>query len=221
MSAANPTQTQQLATQEVDAKEARRRMRELCFNVLLAAFFLQFAIRHAVYAMEVFRWSTALLMVKVMTDVIFYLIRRIPKDVSMSVYDWVIAIAGTYFVMFLLPVANANDSWIGQALQFTGWILQIVAMFSLNRSIGMVPANRGIQTNGLYGLVRHPLYFSYFIAFLGYLVNHFSIMNLAVYAVSVTLWVLRLLAEEKFLLQSEEYREYADKVRYRMIPKVF
>ena len=37
MSAANPTHTQQLATQEVDAKEARRRMKELCFNVLLAA----------------------------------------------------------------------------------------------------------------------------------------------------------------------------------------
>ena len=219
MVAANTTSQQ--ISQPVSDEEARRRTKEIFFNVVLALFFLQFAIRHAVYAMDVFRWSTMLLMVKVMTDVIFYLIRRVPKDVSMSLYDWMIAIAGTYFVMFLLPVENANDLWFGQVLQFTGWILQILAMFSLNRSIGMVAANRGVQTTGLYGLVRHPLYLSYFVAFLGYVLNHYSVMNLMVYAVAVGLWVLRLLAEEKFLMQSDEYRQYAQKVRWRMLPGVF
>ena len=85
----------------------------------------------------------------------------------------------------------------------------------------MVAANRGVKTTGLYALVRHPLYMSYFVAFFGYVLNHFSWMNLMVYAVAVGLWVLRLLAEEKFLMKSEDYRNYAQQVRWRMLPKVF
>lgn len=206
---------------EINTREARRRMKEIFFNVVLSLFFLQFAMRHASFAMQAFRISTVLLLLKVSTDVFFYLIRRIPKDVSLSLYDWVIAIAGTYFVMFLTPVRDANDIWIGQAMQMFGMLLQIFAMLSLNRSIGMVPANRGIQSTGLYRYIRHPLYLSYFVAFLGYVVNHFSWFNLFIYAVAVLLWLLRLFAEETFLMQSSDYRHYASKVRWRMLPKVF
>lgn len=204
----------------VDNAELIRRAREIVFNVLLSLFFFQFAVRHFGYAMEVLRLSTVLILFKVSTDVVFYLIRRVPKDVSMSLYDWVIAIAGTYFIMFLQPVPG-SDVLFGQVLQMVGLALQTMAMLSLNRSIGMVAANRGIQTNGLYRYVRHPLYLSYLVAFSGYVINQFSVYNVFIFATATALWILRLLAEEKFLMQSREYREYAEQVPYRIVPKVF
>ena len=211
----------QTAPPATDAKTVWRNLREVLCNVVLSLLFLQFAIGHGRSLMETMRLSTLLLLIKVSTDVVFYLIRRIPKDVSLAPYDWFIAIAGTYAIVFFRPFEQGHDLLIGQFLQFTGMGLQTVAMFSLNRSIGMVPANRGIQTGGLYRFVRHPLYLSYVIAFLGYVVNHPSAYNIGVYLAALLLWVLRLLAEERFLLRDSAYRDYAQNVRCRMLPGVF
>ena len=111
------TATATTPSQQLDTAEFQRRAKEIFFNVLLSLFFLQFAVKHAGYALETLRLSTILILMKVSTDVVFYLIRRVPKDVSMSLYDWVIAIAGTYFIMFLQPVHQGTDVWFGQALQ--------------------------------------------------------------------------------------------------------
>jgi protein-S-isoprenylcysteine O-methyltransferase Ste14 len=69
--------------------------------------------------------------------------------------------------------------------------------------------------------VRHPLYSSYVIAFLGYVVNHPSPYNMAVYVVAVALWVLRLRAEERFLLSDPAYCEFAGRVRWRLLPGLY
>jgi protein-S-isoprenylcysteine O-methyltransferase Ste14 len=205
----------------IESKLDWRQLREIALNVGLSVLFLKFAIDHVRSLMDGFRLSTLLLLIKVTTDVVFYLIRRIPKEFSLSLYDWLIGVAGTYSVVCFRPFANGHDVLIGQILQFGGIGLQVLAMFSLNRSIGMVPANRGVQTGGMYRFVRHPLYLSYVIAFLGYVINQPSMENILVYTAAVLLWVLRLLAEERFLLRDEAYRAYAEKVRSRIIPGVF
>lgn len=210
-----------IATRPLDSKSAWRNVREIAFNVILSLLFLQFAVGHARSLLETMRLSTLLVLIKVTTDVVFYLTRRIPKDVSVAPYDWFVGIAGTYAIVFFRPFEQGHDVWIGQFLQFGGIGLQIVAMLSLNRSIGMVPANRGIQTGGVYRLVRHPLYLSYIVAFLGYTINHPSAYNFGVYGAALLLWVLRLLAEERFLLRDQNYRAYAEQVRYRMLPGIF
>ena len=46
-----------------------------------------------------------------------------------------------------------------------GLLLVIAGKLSLGRSFGLMPANRGIVSTGLYRLVRHPIY-------LGYLITH-------------------------------------------------
>ena len=211
---------QALAPTNASNADSVRNGRELLTNFLLSALFFYLATQHVLTLFDGFRLSVLLYLIKVSTDVIFYLIRRIPKDVSVSLYDWVIALAGTFGVMFFRPVEGA-DSLFGQGLQFVGIGLQIFGMLSLNRSIGMVPANRGVQTNGLYRFVRHPLYFSYTIAFLGFVANHPSAFNVGVYVSVFCLWILRLLAEERFLMKDETYRTYAEKVRSRIIPGLF
>jgi protein-S-isoprenylcysteine O-methyltransferase Ste14 len=209
------------ASSPVETRVAWRGVREIACNVLLSLLFLQFAIGNVESLMEAVRLSTVLLLLKVSTDVVFYLIRKIPRDVSLSAYDWFIALAGTYAIVLFRPEEHGRDVLIGQALQFGGIALQIAAMLSLNRSIGMVPANRGVKTGGLYRYVRHPLYLSYVIAFLGFVINHPSPINIGVYAAAVLLWVLRLLAEERFLLRDPAYQAYAERVRSRLLPGVF
>lgn len=72
-----------------------------------------------------------------------------------------------------------------------------------------------------YRFVRHPMY-------AGYLAQHIAIallmpsaFNLAVYAISWWAQVLRLQAEERLLLEDPAYRDYAGKVRYRLLPGIF
>lgn len=194
---------------------------EIACNVALSLLFLQFAAEQGQALLHAFRLSTLLLLLKVSTDVVFYLIRRLPRDTSFSVYDWCVGLAGTYAIVLFRPGGNGHDLLVGQVLQLAGLALQVLAMLSLNRSIGMVPANRGIQTGGLYRLVRHPLYLSYVVAFFGYVLSQPSLYNVLVYSVAVVLWILRLVAEERFLLQDARYREYAERVRWRLIPGVY
>lgn len=194
--------------------------REMACNVVLSLLFLQFAVAHVNSLLAAVRLSTILVVAKVSLDVVFYLTRRIPKEVSGSVYDWFIAVLGTFAIVFFRPADN-SDMWLGYVLQFSGLALQSLAMLSLKRSIGIVPANRGIQTGGLYRFVRHPMYLSYVIAYLGYAINHPSAFNIGLYVFSVTLWVLRLLAEERFLMRDETYREFSQRTRFRLIPGVF
>ncbi|MFI4875613.1 MAG: methyltransferase family protein [Blastopirellula sp. JB062] len=203
---------------ETDLPKFKRLVWEMCTNVFLAAFFFRFAWIQGASFLVSYRLSTLLLLIKVSSDVFFYLVRRPPQKVSISPYDWAVALMGTYAVILFMPASQSHDSLIGQAMQFAGLGLQIFAMVSLNRSIGVVAANRGIQTGGMYRWVRHPLYLSYVVAFGGYLVNQFSYWNIAVYCAAVLLWLLRIMAEERLLMQDESYREYAERVRWKMIP---
>jgi protein-S-isoprenylcysteine O-methyltransferase Ste14 len=70
----------------------------------------------------------------------------------------------------------------------------------------------------MYQFVRHPLYFAYTVSFLGYLLNHFTQHNLVVYGVMIGMFILRIIAEERLLSRTPEYREYMQKVPFRLIP---
>lgn len=195
-------------------------IREMTCNVLLALIYLNFVGWYFADLQQSFRLSTLLVLIKVSTDVVFFLTRRITSDVSTSCYDWFVGVAGTYAVAFFRP-AETSQYWVGPLLQCVGLGLQVMAMLSLNRSIGIVAANRGIKTNGLYRFVRHPLYLSYAIAFGGYLVSQYSIYNTCIYLAALSLWILRVFTEERFLAKDAEYRAFARRVRYRMVPFVF
>ncbi len=92
---------------------------------------------------------------------------------------------------------------------------------SLNTSIGMTAANRGIKTGGLYRLVRHPLYLSYMIAFGGFVLNQMTWHNVMVYFAALLLWVMRILAEERLLTRDPKYQDYTTQVKWRLVPFLF
>jgi protein-S-isoprenylcysteine O-methyltransferase Ste14 len=76
-------------------------------------------------------------------------------------------LAGTTLPMLLVPV-KTSELWVGYWLQILGITISIFGLISLKRSFGLVAANRGIVSSGLYQLVRHPLYSSYELSIIGF-----------------------------------------------------
>lgn len=151
---------------------------------------------------------------------VLFLVRSNAVTVSTARLDWVLAISATFSPFLFAPAA-----WgvLPQAklLILAGSGAQIAGLLSLNRSFGLVPAKREIKTGGLYRIVRHPLYASYFVSFSGYVLANTSIANLVVYVSAISLLFFRLLREEKHLSLDPEYRAYMQQVKYRIVPLIF
>ena len=151
-----------------------------------------------------------------------FLWRRPASIVSRRPMEWIATYGGTFGGFLLRPV-GLHPRWgldAGLALQIVGLVAWGVAFFALGRSFGLVPANRGLVTGGLYGRVRHPLYTSYMLAQLGYLAQSISWWNGLVISVVWTCQVIRALAEERLLGRSHPlaYSEYRARVRWRLVP---
>jgi protein-S-isoprenylcysteine O-methyltransferase Ste14 len=96
-----------------------------------------------------------------------------------------------------------------------GW--QIISKIYLGRSFGLLPADRGIVTKGPYRLVRHPIYFGYFLNHLGFLLSAFSWWNFFTYVALYFFQAIRIFREEQLLMKNDEYLAYTEKVKYRII----
>ncbi len=103
-------------------------------------------------------------------------------------------------------------------LQLVGGIAAACCIFELGRSFGVVAANRGIKSGGLYGVVRHPIYAAYTVAMVGYVLAAPTIANVVVVSITMTFQVRRMFAEEAVLMRSAEYRSYACAVPWRLVP---
>jgi protein-S-isoprenylcysteine O-methyltransferase Ste14 len=150
---------------------------------------------------------------------LLFLFRRPPLWASRDGAAWAVAIAGTALGFFygtgapLLPRAGA-------ALMLVGALASVVASLALGRSFGIVPANRGLKTEGPYALVRHPLYAAYLAFDLGFLLQAASPRNAAVFAGMALTSYLRGRFEERVLGLDPGYRSYAARTRHMFIPGV-
>jgi protein-S-isoprenylcysteine O-methyltransferase Ste14 len=186
----------------------------------LAAAWALFAYAHVTRYVATGDWTYLLFCASETLSALLFLVRSAPRTVSRLPSDWLLAIAATFFPFLFMPGA-----WgvlpEARALLAVGAAIQFGGLLSLNRSIGIVPANRQIKTGGLYRLVRHPLYASYVLSFSGYLLANTSVSNLMVYLSSITLLVLRLRREERHLAQDAAYRQYMSDVKYRIVPLLY
>ena len=75
---------------------------------------------------------------------------------------------------------------------------------------------------GVYGIVRHPMYLGASLVFVGGPLLLGSVCGLLVGLATVGLLILRIFGEEKLLARDlEGYKEYLQKVRYRLVPHVW
>jgi protein-S-isoprenylcysteine O-methyltransferase Ste14 len=91
----------------------------------------------------------------------------------------------------------------------------------LGRRFGLLPANRGIVSGGPFRLMRHPIYSGWLVLTIGFLLAYPTPRNIGMLFLSLPFLVWRMDLEEEHLNEDPEYREYAAKTPYRIIPGIY
>jgi len=138
-----------------------------------------------------------------------------------------------FFLGFLFPGLDFRYGWSGvpawacvlaDACVFLGYAI-VFFVFRENsytsRIVEVVEGQRVVST-GPYALVRHPMYVGIILMYLSIPIALGSWWALAFFVPVIALIVVRALDEERVLMRDlEGYTEYAQKVRYRLVPKVW
>lgn len=214
-----PSSTESPATRSTSIAA---RLRIVFSNVLLGALFAIFAYAAFVNWQGTGQIQMLLLAFQELLVVGLAITRNRSIEESRSVWDWGVALVGTGAPLLqrqgiALPVLAP----IGVGVQIGGAILATAAVISLGRSFGIVAANRGVRTTGFYRFVRHPLYGSYMVGYLGFLLGNVSVANLLLVLLTVACQYTRAVSEERILLHDPAYQAYVKRVRYRFIPYIF
>src|SRR5690348_13932368 len=179
----------------------------LTTNTLLATLYVGFA------GANVLQWRSThrpvglgILLLELMAAVLF-MVRRDPWSTSRAPLAWIATAIGSWGMLFARP--SYHPAFGAEAVFFT---LQIVGALAaayslgfLGRSFGLVAANRGVRTAGPYGLVRHPLYASYFLADTGYVLENPSSWNVLILVMVLVFQLVRIKAEEAWLRADDAY----------------
>lgn len=193
---------------------------QLTAKVILSAIWAIFAVVHITVFKETGKTSLMMFAAAETLIAAFFLLRSQPKSFSESPLEWLIAALGTFLPLLLRPT-NDNLVPLAEWGLILGATMQAAGVLSLNKSFALIPALREIKTEGMYRVVRHPIYLSYMISFTCYLLTNYSFANLFVVSASVGLLVARVHYEERHLSLTPEYRAYQTHVRWRLIPFVF
>jgi protein-S-isoprenylcysteine O-methyltransferase Ste14 len=164
-----------------------------------------------------------LLLVSEAMVVVFTIFRRRADTVDRSAEAMVVTTISLLGPPLLRPsdgLALLPDA-ITALISAVGLLVVIAGKFSLGRSFGLAPANRGVVESGPYLLVRHPIYTGYLVMHLAFLAAYPRPLNLAIVLIADSALVIRALLEERVLGRDERYRSYCSRVGWHLVPMVF
>ena len=146
----------------------------------------------------------------------------------------VIKLSGLMFIAgFVLAGLDFRFKWLQInpiiTYIFAGILLLAYVMWAevlrentyLSRTI-KVEENQKVVDTGLYGIVRHPMYTATIILFLSMPIVLGSLVSFFVFLLYPVIIAFRIVNEEKFLEKELiGYKEYKQKVKYRLIPFIW
>lgn len=152
----------------------------------------------------------------------FFFRRREPTTEPLALKYQLLAWAGTVLPAFFQS-NEQSAAWVvvGLMIQNFGILIMVAALFTLGKSLGLRPANRGIKTKGIYGWVRHPLYLGYIIFSIGILFQFPTLWNIGVFLWVVSVHIFRIRVEERLLLNDTLYGNYIQKVKWKVVPWIY
>ena len=154
--------------------------------------------------------------------VLMLLLRRSTDQISVAARDWLFAFIGTFASMLIIPGTRIDALGpLAVVLLLSGIAISVSAKLALNRSFGIVAANRGVKTRGAYAYVRHPMYLGYFLSQAAILIMNFSLWNAVVLSIWAIFQFLRINAEERVLGRDPAYLAHMTRVRYRLVPWIY
>jgi protein-S-isoprenylcysteine O-methyltransferase Ste14 len=196
---------------------------ELFARVMIVMLFTFMAMRIGADFLETGRLTGLLMLASETLVVVLTVCRRPSAVVDRSMRARVLtglSLLGPPLVRPATSAALAPEA-MTVALGAAGLLVVIAGKASLGRSFGLIPANRGIVSTGIYRLVRHPIYLGYLITHAGFVLANPTTWNvMALMAADLALMV-RAVCEEQTLAMDPAYREYQTRVRWRVLPGLF
>ena len=136
----------------------------------------------------------------------------------------VAAFVGTYWpwtITFFDKTEGALPNLISTVCVLAGLIMILITIRHLGRSFSLVPQARSVVQTGPHRWIKHPLYLSEEIVFLGVVLQHLNWMTVALLILHIGIQVSRILYEEDVLRRTlPEYSSY-EASRWRLIPYVW
>jgi methanethiol S-methyltransferase len=186
-----------------------------------AALFSGFALHHSVFARHAVRaWMARTVSARLERAVYVWLASVLFLAVCLS---WR-AVPG---LLYSLPGPSAI---VGYLVQAAGLVLTLRSsaalglgeLAGLRAAQGHEPAAAGsLKTSGLYGFVRHPLYFAWVLMVFG--APHMTMTRFVFAAVSTAYVAAAIPFEERGLIDAfgDEYRRYQRRVKWRILPGIY
>ena len=139
----------------------------------------------------------------------------------MFLAGFIVAGLGVRFNWYALPTPAVI---VGTVLFIVAYIIYAEVLREntyLSRTIE-VQENQKVIDTGLYGIVRHPMYSATLLLFLSMPIVLGSVYSFLIFLVYPFIIAKRIKAEEEFLEKElSGYREYKQKVKYRLIPFIW
>ncbi len=165
--------------------------------------------------------------------------RSFSPELERSLYVWVASAIFIAVCWWWQPVPGVAYRlgvpwrWAGVAAQAAGVLMTLLGSKALDvldlggvRAVlrsegGTAPAHVPLVTTGVYGIVRHPLYFGWVLIVFG--APDMTATRLTFAIISTVYLALAIPWEERGLIETfgEDYRQYRKARRWRMIPGIY
>ena len=215
--ALSPSRVRRFAPADVE------RLSDIVSRAVVVCLFSMMAIRFGVDFLKTGRVTGLLLLVSEMLVVVLTVMRRSAAAVDRSMRARVLTAVSMLGPSLLKPasVVALMPQVATVAVSAVGLAVVIAGKVTLGRSFGLMPANRGIVSSGVYRIVRHPIYMGYLVTHAAYLAAMPSGWNIAALVVADIALLARAVCEEQTLARDPRYREYQQVVRWRVCPGLF
>ena len=202
---------------------ARVDVADLGARMVIVALFSLMAMRIGADFLETGRFTGLLLLASETLVVVFTVFRRSAAAVDRSMRARVLTTVSMMGPPLVRPalVAALLPGFMTVTMSACGLLIVIGGKLSLGRSFGLMPANRGVVSTGLYRLVRHPIYMGYLLSHVAFVAANPTAWNLALLVTADIALLARAVCEETTLARDEQYRNYQRLVRWRVLPGVF
>lgn len=199
------------------------RLADIAAKAMIIVLFSMMAIRFGGDFLATGRLTGLLLLVSETLVVVLTVMRRTAAAVDRSIRARLLMTLSVLGPPLLQPadvVALLPQSFT-VAASVAGLAIVIAGKVTLGRSFGLMPANRGVVSSGVYQFVRHPIYLGYLITHVAFLIANPSAWNIAALFAADAALLARAVCEEQTLSRDERYRAYQQQVRWRVCPGVF
>jgi protein-S-isoprenylcysteine O-methyltransferase Ste14 len=205
------------------AVSARSELADNIGRVLIVGMFTLMAIRMGQNYVDTGRLTGLLLLLSEALVVVLTVFRRPAVAVDRTLRARLLTTTALFGPPLVRPTAITPlvPDAVTVAISMVGLLVVIAGKVSLGRSFGLIPANRGIVSTGLYRVVRHPIYLGYLITHVAFLFSNPTAWNITLLVTTDLALLLRAVCEEKTLALDAEYRTYQTKVRWRVLPGIF